>query len=471
MSALVWIRRDIRLEDHHALAKATSENDEVSLVFIFDSLILNKLKNKDDRRITFIHESLLDLSNALKEYNSDINILYGDPTELIPDFVKKKKIKKLYFNRDYEPYAKKRDLKVANKLKDIETSVFACKDSVYFESPEIKTNNDGIYKVFTPYKNKWLEQFSKSKFTLHKTNYKSLSKSKVTNSIQQFDWFKKINFVKSENVLKGGRSEALGHLKSFQKKMDNYNTDRDFPAIDGTSNISPYIRHGCISIRELIKNSRRNPTKGKDIWLSELIWRDFYQMILDSFPHVAKSSFKPEYDQIKWVNDKKLYKAWCEGNTGFPIVDSAMRCLNQTGMMHNRLRMVVASFLCKLLHIDWKWGEKYFAEKLLDFDLAANNGGWQWSSSSGCDSQPYFRIFNPYSQSEKFDKNGDYIKKFCPELEGFSKKLIHDPSKADLVQQSEAKCIIGTDYPAPIIDYKSSREYTLDTLYSVVKKS
>ncbi len=471
MSALVWFRRDIRLDDHHALFKACKEHQDVQLVFVFDTNILSKLKNKNDRRITFIIESLKDLERELLSFNSSLHILYGDPTKEIPQFIKKNKIKHLYFNRDYEPYAKRRDKKVYEELSKSKIKVDACKDSVIFESPEVKTNNGDIYKVFTPYKNKWLDTFKSRKLPKYTPNMESLKKIENPKSILEVNWFSEIGFEESDNLIKGGRSEALKKLKKFKPKISQYKKNRDYPAIPGTSDISTYIRHGCVSIRELVRFSRNNPDEGKDTWLSELVWRDFYQMILDTHPHITKSSFKPEYDKINWSNNKKLFQAWCDGQTGFPIVDSAMRCFNKTGMMHNRLRMVVASFLCKLLHIDWRWGEEYFAEYLMDFDLAANNGGWQWSSSSGCDSQPYFRIFNPYSQSEKFDKDGEFIKKYCPELKGFKKKLIHQPDKADLSEQMEAGCVLGKDYPFPIIDYKEAREFTLNELYAVVKKT
>lgn len=471
MKGIVWIRRDIRLHDHHAMSIATAECSKVYPIFIFDYHILSKLKNKEDRRITFILESLQEISEKLKEFGSDLIVLFGNPEELLPKIVNELKIDKVFANRDYEPYAKTRDEKVKKILGESDTPINFFQDSVIYESNEILTNNGDLYKVFTPYKNKWLEKFRMqelSLFEIEMDKFASIPKIYKFNSKLLLE---KIGFKLTDNIVKGGTKEAKDKIKNFQDRIHHYKDRRDFPAIDGTSSISPYIRHGNISIRDLVRASEKFGGEGSETWLSELVWRDFYQMILDTNPHVERKSFKPEYDKINWSNDKILFKAWCDGETGFPIVDSAMRCLNQTGLMHNRLRMVTASFLCKLLHIDWRWGEKYFAEKLLDFDLAANNGGWQWSSSSGCDSQPYFRIFNPYSQSEKFDKEGEYIKKWCPELKGFNRKLIHQPEKADMIQQMEAKCTIGKNYPFPIIDYKESRNFTLDVLYSVVKKN
>ncbi len=461
-NALCWLRRDLRLHDHHALSKATQTHSEVDLVFIFDTNILEKLTDKNDKRLSFIYESLIEIEKTLQKTGKSIHILIGKPEEEIPKLALKLGVSDVYCNRDYEPYAKKRDELVAKKLKSQKIDFHQFKDSVYYEKHEVLKNDGTVYKVFTPYKNKWLEIFFNQGNVPndYEVNLKKIKKWENSNSIATTDFYKKLGFNPSSSPLKAGTKEALLLLKNFEKKISDYTNDRNYPAINGTSNLSVYIRHGNISIRDMIRTSKESKSDGAATWLSELIWRDFYEMILDTHPYVEKESFKREYDLIKWPGKADLFKAWCEGQTGFPIVDAAMRCLNETGMMHNRLRMIVASFLCKILLVDWRKGEKYFAEKLLDFDLAANNGGWQWSSSSGCDAQPYFRIFNPYTQSEKFDENGEFIKLWCPELKSLDKKSIHAPHKNGLLKPAQ--------YPDPIVNYEAQRLKCMD-VYSVVK--
>ncbi len=466
-SALVWMRRDLRLSDHRALSEATKEAQEVHLVFNFDPKILEHLP-ADDRRITFIIESLKEIEESLNKKNSTLWISHGDPVQEIPKLIKKLKVDALFFNHDYEPYAKKRDEAV---IKNANCEVHHFKDSVVFEGGEILTNKGEIYKVFTPYKRAWYERLSQQgrEVPLYKVNLNKVAQNlENKKSILNKDWFKELGFTPMENPLLGGEKEAHKRLKHFQNDIMDYEEARDFPALDKTSNLSPYIRHGNLSIRDMFRGAFQGSTSGHQTWASELIWREFYQTILDQFPHVVDKPFRPEYENLKWPAGKKEWEAWTQGKTGFPIVDAAMRCLNETGMMHNRLRMVVASFLCKTLLVDWKKGEQYFALKLLDFDLAANNGGWQWSASTGTDAQPYFRIFNPYSQSEKFDEQGEFIKRWCPELVGFSKKRIHNPSEADMFEQSEAGCTIGVDYPYPVVDYKAKRAQALE-IYKTAK--
>jgi deoxyribodipyrimidine photo-lyase len=440
MKTLCWIRRDLRLHDHAALSHALSAG-ETTLVFVFDTHILDKLKNKSDKRVTFIMQSLQEIEKKLQTKGSSLIIRYGKPEEEIPKLCEELKIDKVFANRDYEPYAKKRDALIAKKV-NFETF----KDSVFFEKHEVVTGSGTVYKVFTPYKNKWLEHFEKNDKIV--SNYecplKNLRKFENKQSVLNFDWYKKIGFVEDKPLLHGGTSEALKRLKKFDDVISEYTEARNFPAIDGTSNLSVYIRFGNLSVRDMIRAAISRRSDGASTWLSEIIWRDFYHMILDTHPYVEKESFKRNYDEIKWLGKEEDFQAWCEGRTGFPIVDAAMRCLNETGMMHNRLRMIVASFLCKILLIDWRKGERYFAEHLLDYDLAANNGGWQWSSSSGCDAQPYFRIFNPYTQSEKFDSEGVFIRQWVPELAHASKKEVHRPDKAPIVsyEKNRARCLV-----------------------------
>lgn len=470
---LVWIRRDLRLHDHHALSMAL-KNGSTQLLFIFDPLILNKLNSKTDRRITFIIDSLIELESELRKNHASLLVEIGNPKEIIKKLWEKYQFQNLFFNRDYEPYAKKRDLEIENLMSTNGVIVQHFKDHVFFEKHEVLNQTREIYKVFTPYKNKWLENFRQQESVIpnYKCDLKKLFRSQPLNTLIENDFHQKLGFINMhDNLLKGGSKKALQRLKEFQNDIDNYHDWRNLPAINKTSNLSPYIRHGNLSIRDMIrlpyKRTSEHQNLGATTWWSEIIWRDFYQMILDVFPKVEKSSFKTQYDQIKWSGDPDHFKAWCNGETGYPIIDAAMRCLNSTGMMHNRLRMIVASFLCKTLLLDWHLGEKYFAEKLLDFDLAANNGGWQWSASTGVDAQPYFRIFNPYSQSEKFDKEGDFIRTWCPELSHFNNKLIHSPHDADIAEQAKAQCVIGIDYPHPIVSYKINREKAIGMYKSV----
>lgn len=462
--ALVWMRRDIRLHDHHALSVALKENDQVYIAFVFDKNILDKLPDQDIR-LTFIHDGLQEVAEVLEEKGSGLLVRHGDPVQEIPQLCKDLKIDALYLNRDYEPYAKKRDESVRKTLEGNGVEVHDFKDTVHFEGHEILTQKGDIYKVFTPFKRAWYERFMDQggEVPTFKVSLKNLAKApKGYTPFEKCQWHESLGFERCEPPFAGGTKAAKKKLKAFDNYIKDYEEARDFPALDKTSNISAYIRHGMISVRDLLKTGMAAKSQGHLTWTSEIIWREFYQGILANFPHVEKKCFKPEYDNIKWMGGKKELEAWKNGQTGFPLVDAAMRCLNETGLMHNRLRMVVASFLCKTLLVNWKKGEEYFALKLLDFDLAANNGGWQWSASTGTDAQPYFRIFNPYSQSKKFDPEGKFIRKWCPELAGFSNKLIHDPSLANMLEQSEAQCQIGSDYPNPVVDYKEKRAQALE---------
>jgi deoxyribodipyrimidine photo-lyase len=460
MKTLCWIRRDLRLHDHAALSNALSEG-ETTLVFIFDTHILDKLKNKSDKRVTFIMQSLIEIEKKLQTKGGSLIVRYGKPEDEIPSLCAELGIQKVFTNRDYEPYAKKRDDLVSKKLKALKIDFLTFKDTVFYEKHEIVTGSGSIYKVFTPYKNKWLQQFEEHGKIVSdfECPLKNIRKFENQQSVLTFDWYKKIGFTEDRPLLPGGTTEALKRLKKFDERISEYTEARNFPAIEGTSNLSVYIRFGNLSIRDMIRAALLRKSGGAETWLSELIWRDFYHMILDAHPYVEKESFKRNYDQIKWAGSKEDFKAWCQGKTGFPIVDAAMRCLNETGMMHNRLRMIVASFLCKILLVDWKMGEHYFAEHLLDYDLAANNGGWQWSSSSGCDAQPYFRIFNPYTQSEKFDASGTFIKQWIPELAQASKKEVHRPDS-----------LLFHNYPAPIVSYEKNRARCLLMYAAVMPK-
>lgn len=452
------MRRDLRLHDHRALQVAL-EHGETTLVFVFDPHILNKLTEKHDRRVTFIYQSLEEMEAELQKKGSSLIVRYGNPEEEIPKLAQELKVQSVFCNRDYEPYAKERDSKVEKKLKTLGIHFEQFKDSVYFEKQEVLTKTGGLYKVFTPYKNKWLEVFESTDRMVpdYHCQLKNLRQFTNKKNILSYNWYEEIGFIETPPLLHGGTKAAQKKLRDFAKIIEHYDENRNYPATPGTSNLSTYLRHGNISVRDMVRLASASSSSGARTWLAEIIWRDFYQMILDVYPHVVKGAFKREYDKIEYLGSKKDFQAWTQGQTGYPLVDAAMRCLNETGMMHNRLRMVVASFLCKTLLIDWKKGEEYFAQKLLDFDLASNNGGWQWSSSSGTDAQPYFRIFNPYSQSEKFDPDGNFIRQWVPEIKHLSSKEIHRPDP-----------LLAPDYPQPVVSYELNRQRCLK-MYEVVK--
>lgn len=457
-TALCWIRRDLRLHDHAALSRALAENDHVHLAFVFDSHILGKLE-KDDRRITFIVESLREIESRLQKLGASLHVLRGGPVEEIPRLAQTLGVGAVYANRDYEPYAKKRDEAVARALESHGIPFHTFKDAVIFEKHEVLTGSGETYKVFTPYKNKWREKLFEQMGQLPSftCSSKHLARWKNPDNILAIDWFERLGFIPTSNSISGGGQAGLKRLRHFQTQMSHYQETRDIPSIDGTSNLSVHLRHGTVSVRDMVRAALNEKSQGGQTWLSEIVWRDFYQMILDAHPHIERGSFKPAYDKIQWRGKDAWFEAWREGRTGFPLVDAGMRCLAQTGMLPNRLRMVTASFLCKTLLIDWRRGEKYFASQLLDYDLAANNGGWQWCSSSGCDAQPYFRIFNPWTQSEKFDPEGVFIKAWVPELAHLAAPEVHRPS----IQAAP-------DYPPPIVVYEKTRQEALQ-MYATIK--
>lgn len=400
--ALFWFRRDLRLDDNAGLYHALKNNDSVLPIFIFDKNILNKLEDKKDKRIEFIHSTISDLSFQLKDLGSSVKVFYSTPEKVFKELIKEYDIKTVYANHDYEPYAKDRDNAVKDFLAKHKIEFKTYKDQCIFEKNEVTKDDGKPYTVFTPYSRKW-------KLRLTDYHVKPYPNKKYFSNFLKTTPFEipplqKMGFEKTDLEIP---SKTIS--KSIVAK---YKEQRDFPAIKGTSRLSIHLRFGTISIRALVKQA----LVLNETWLNELIWRDFYMMIIHHFPHAAKNSFKPQYDKIAWRNNESEFKAWCEGKTGFPIVDAGMRELNTTGFMHNRVRMIVASFLVKDLLIDWRWGEAYFAQKLLDFDLSANNGGWQWASGSGCDSAPYFRVFNPMEQTKKFDPKYEYIKKWVPEF-------------------------------------------------------
>jgi deoxyribodipyrimidine photo-lyase len=400
---IFWFRRDLRLWDNAALWMALKSDSAVLPIFIFDRDILDQLKNKKDARVSFIHQEISRLKNELEKLGSSLKILYGKPKEVFEKLLNDYEVKAVFANRDYEPYAQNRDKEIYDLLKTRGVDFKGAKDHVIFEKDEILKDNKKPYTVFTPYANKWKKVVT----DFYLKSYPSENYQKNFWRCPPFSQptlaeigFKDFNFA------------FFPERKINLEIISQYALNRDFPAIKGTSRLSLHLRFGTVSIRQLCRIAIIQSEK----WLDELIWRDFYQMIIYHFPHSAVESFKAGYDQIAWNNDLQDFQKWCEGKTGYPIVDAGMRELNETGFMHNRVRMIVASFLCKHLLIDWRWGEKYFAEKLLDYELASNVGGWQWVVGSGCDGAPYFRIFNPESQAERFDPEKKYIKKWVLEF-------------------------------------------------------
>ena len=459
-SSLVWLRRDLRIYDNAALFHALESSEQVFPVFIFDSEILNHLENKEDRRVEFIWESINDLKESLNQLDSDIIVRLGNPVEEIPRLCSEFSIDAVFCNKDYEGYAVSRDENVKKALK---IDFLSYKDQVIFEEKEILTGAEKPYTVFSPYRNNHLKKIEFEGITQFdcESNKHIFAKFNVGPMISlEALGFNRTN-LKELNI-KTGSSGGIELIKDFESRIQDYKLKRDFPAIKGVSYLSVHNRFGTVSIRHLARVALKSKSQGHFAWLNELIWRDFYFQILSNFPYVNKGkSFKSQFDQIKFENNEAYFEAWKKGETGYPIIDAAMHQLNQTGFMHNRLRMIVASFLVKDLLIDWRWGEKYFAENLIDFDFAANNGGWQWAASTGCDAQPWFRIFNPILQSEKFDPEGKFIKRYLPALEPLNKKQIHAPWVAFEKEPLSFPILLGKDYPNPIVSHKDQREKAL----------
>lgn len=456
-TGLVWLRRDLRLEDNRALFEAQKVCEEIYLIFVFDTTILNILKDPEDKRVSFIQQALINIEMELQKTGGGLQVFHGDPLEIIPKFFAQLNCSALFFNRDYEPNARLRDQNMSEHIRKIGGQTYSFQDHVIFEPETILKKDGKPYTVFTPYKKKWLNTFYAEGMPClsYKTTLEKIKSGNCSNYLTP-SGLTHLGFKQTNTIINPERKQALKRLNYFQQELlEDYDKKRDYPSIDGTSLLSSYLRFGLISIREVVQAAISKNSSGNQVWLSEIVWREFYQTILWHFPHVKALPFKARYSGIKWQGIPAHFEAWCRGQTGFPIVDAAMRCLNKTGLMPNRLRMVTASFLCKTLLLDWKPGEQYFAQKLLDFDLAANNGGWQWCASSGCDAQPYFRIFNPYTQSQKFDPNGDFIKEWCPELKELTGKTLHNPS---LLKNKD----IVIDYPQPIVDYSINRKRALD---------
>ncbi|PVE42361.1 cryptochrome/photolyase family protein [Limnohabitans planktonicus] len=482
-SGLVWLRRDLRVTDHAALYHALKHCQKVHVVFVFDTAILDKLP-RADRRVEFIRDSLVQVDERLRALaghpQAGLIVRHGVAQDKIAKLAHHLQVQAVFANHDDEPQALARDIQVRGHLADHGIVLHTFKDHVIFERNEVLTQVGKPFAVFTPYKNAWLKKitpFDLKAYPVEK--YAQHLAPRPDDLAQPVPALQDIDFENTNlHALKIPPGESGGQtlLQDFLTRIDHYEDTRNFPAVKGPSYLSVHLRFGTVSIRQLAREAHARllaGSPGAAVWLSELIWRDFYVQVLHNFSHVGRGqSFKPEYDSIKWehgTHAHKLFDAWCQARTGYPLVDAAMRQLNQTGYMHNRLRMVVASFLVKDLGIDWRWGERYFAEHLNDFDLSANNGGWQWASSSGCDAQPYFRIFNPISQSEKFDPEGKFIRRYVPELAALPTAALHAPWLAKPMELQTAEVVIGKTYPAPIVEHADAREKTL-ARYVVVKK-
>ena len=484
-TGLMWFRRDLRAFDNAALHHALKNCQQLHCIFVYDKEILSALP-RQDRRVEFIWEAIKEVNEKLQSLAADhkikgagLIVQHAVASDAVPALCKQLKVNAVFTNHDYEPQALARDAKVQALLEAQGTAFHTFKDHVIFERSEVLTLASKPYSVFTPYKNAWLKKVDAYYLKPYPIDTYAAALAPLPASHQQgVPTLQAIGFEKAKlHSLKipTGATGGAQLFDEFLTRMGGYGETRNFPAVKGPSYLGVHLRFGTVSIRQLASvglEHQRAGSEGAAVWLSELIWRDFYAQILANFPHAASESFKAEYDKIQWEQGddaKALFTAWCEGRTGYPLVDAAMAQINQTGYMHNRLRMVVASFLTKDLGLDWRWGERYFAQQLNDFDLASNNGGWQWASSSGCDAQPYFRIFNPTSQSEKFDSEGKFIRRYLPQLAKLPDKAIHAPWLAAPLELLAADVELGKTYPYPVVKHDEARARTL-LRYAVVKK-
>jgi deoxyribodipyrimidine photo-lyase len=482
-SGLVWFRRDLRVHDNAALSDALQRCAQVHCVFVLDRAILDDLP-RADRRVEFIRETLVELDVSLRELarnsTAGLIVVHAVASEAIPALAAALGVRAVFTAHDYEPQAIARDYAVEAALGAQGIALVTVKDHVIFERREVLTQTGNPYGVFTPYMRAWLARLGDVPPAQHACEpHAQALAARPTAYAHDVPSLEDFGFEATNLKTLGitpGAGGAAKLVDDFWERMDRYEETRNFPSVKGPSYLSVHLRFGTVSIRQLVGlafQRKLDGSTGAAVWLGELIWRDFYFQVLANFPQVARDAFKPEYDSIQWEQGEHaqaLFDAWCQGATGYPLVDAAMAQLNQTGYMHNRLRMVTGSFLVKHLGLDWRWGERYFAEKLNDFDLSANNGGWQWVSSSGCDAQPYFRIFNPINQSEKFDAQGKFIKRYLPQLAQLNAKQIHAPWKLGALELAAAGVELGKDYPRPVVDHAEARALTLQR-YAVVKKN
>jgi len=493
MNGLVWFRRDLRVNDHFALSRALQACQRVWCVFVFDTEILDALPSRSDRRVEFIHDALEELQASLGKLSpaGHLIVLKGPSREAIPWLAQQLQCKTVFINRDFEPSAIDRDQEVERSLKFAGIELEQTLDHVIFAPQALRTAAGSGYTVFSPYRNAWLKHLTASHLTPHAVLPFAAALApwpvelSATPETLGGPWsgppgLEAIGFEPTNLRALGiqaGEAAAQTLFESFVKRIGDYRRHRDFPAIRGPSYLSVHLRFGTISIRQLVRTALQIQqtdavaSDGATSWLAELIWRDFYVQILANWPHVTQSAFKPDYDRIRFADDEAAearFFAWTEGRTGYPLVDAAIAQIRHSGWMHNRLRMVTASFLIKDLGLHWNRGERWFADQLLDFDLSANNGGWQWASSSGCDAQPYFRIFNPITQSEKFDPDGRFIRRYLPQLASLPTKALHAPWLASAETLQAAGVKLGVTYPHPIVDHAQARLTTLER-YAVVR--
>lgn len=456
--SLVWFRRDLRDYDHAALYHALKQSRAVVCAFVFDREILDPLPDPADRRVGFIHAAVAELQQALAAKGGGLLVAHGVAREAIVELAVAQGVDAVFFNHDDDPAALARDAAVEAALGSRGIAVRHFKDTVIFEREEVLTASGGPYGVFTPYKNAWLKTLTPYHLRAYPVDAYTDRLAAVGSALPALA---ELGFTAGNLAqlnLSLGMSGGARLFEDFLTRIDRYQATRDFPAVKGPSYLSVHLRFGTVSIRQLAAAAHALPGRGAQTWLAELIWRDFYHQILWHRPEVALGrAFKPQYDALPWPDPPGHLDAWREARTGYPLVDAAMRQLNQTGYMHNRLRMVAASFLTKDLLVDWRLGERYFADKLIDYDLAANSGGWQWAASVGCDAQPWFRIFNPVTQSERFDPQGRFIRRYLPELAAVPDRFIHAPWTLSTAEQASYGVAIGRDYPAPIVDHAAQR--------------
>ncbi len=468
-SALVWFRRDLRLDDNAALYAALKASGTVWCAFVFDTEILDALPSRCDRRVEFIRDSLVELNQLLAARGSSLLVRHGRARDEIPKLAASLGVRAVYANHDYEPQAVARDAAIARALAAAGIEFRTRKDQVIFEKDEVLTGSGRPFTVFSAYRDAWRKRLVPFFYRAYPVD--RYLRNLAATPAREVPALDAIGFAKTNLDRIGipaGTSGATKLLDDFLGRIDAYRERRDFPSVRGPSYLSMHLRFGTISVRRPVGVAIERGTEGATTWLRELIWRDFYFMILHFHPRVVEHAFKPEFDALAFGNDPERFASWREGRTGYPLVDAAMRQLNLTGYMHNRLRMVTASFLVKDLHVDWRWGERYFAAQLNDYELASNNGGWQWAASTGCDAQPYFRIFNPVTQSEKFDLQGTFIRRYVPELARVPNTHIHTPWRMSCEEQRDAGLVMGKDYPMPIVDHAQARQITL-ALYGRVK--
>ena len=474
-NSLVWFRRDLRAFDHAALHHALRASRAVHCVFVFDSDILAGLP-RDDRRVRFIHASLVELDGELRRLGGGLLVRHGPARDIVPALAAELEVDAVYANADYEPGAIARDAQVAAALAASGRRLLGFKDQVVFEKSEVLTQTGKVYGVFTPYKNAWLKRLAAQPEAVAPWMIEPHAAALVPPAQARIPALAELGFDDGPLPAPAGMSGASALFEDFLPRLGDYGTARDFPAQNGTSQLSIHLRFGTTSVRHLVRTLQQMMAMGAGgagapVWLSELVWRDFYAMILSHHPHLAERSFKPAFDAVEWEagpQAQALFAAWCEGRTGYPLVDAAMAQLNRTGFMHNRLRMVTASFLVKDMGIDWRWGERYFALKLNDYDMASNVGGWQWAASTGCDAQPWFRIFNPVRQSEKFDARGEFIRQYLPQLGKLDARDVHAPWLVPAAELAACGVVLGKDYPERVVKHDEAREKTL-ARFAVVK--